>query len=260
MKRINPNALIIFLFLITPYVLLFIVSTEKQKFYFEEDGVFESASAVYYFLSVIILIYLFLTSKLNKNSSSPAKHRNYFLLLLALFFFLCGGEEISWGQRIFNLRTPEFLKGINVQNEINIHNLKIFDVVDVDTQSNKKGLARMITPQRVYSLFWLLYCVLIPVLDRYISKVHKTLKKIKFPVVPIWIGLFFIFNFIVSKTMEVIGFFSNHYFLIHSGAEDYNYIFRLTENKEHGYAFLYLVLSISFYFIYNKQKPQTVSQ
>lgn len=44
-------------------------------------------------------------------------------LLLAAACFLIGGEEISWGQRIFNVGTPEFLAGINHQNEITLHNI-----------------------------------------------------------------------------------------------------------------------------------------
>ena len=33
------------------------------------------------------------------------------------------GEEISWGQRIFDFETPDFLMHLNVQNEFNVHNI-----------------------------------------------------------------------------------------------------------------------------------------
>ncbi len=47
-------------------------------------------------------------------------------LILAGFMFLFGaGEEISWGQRIFNIETPEFFKKHNAQKEMNLHNLVI---------------------------------------------------------------------------------------------------------------------------------------
>ena len=36
------------------------------------------------------------------------------------------GEEISWGQRIFNIATPETISQMNVQDETNIHNLEFF--------------------------------------------------------------------------------------------------------------------------------------
>lgn len=45
-----------------------------------------------------------------------------FFTVLALACFYVVGEEISWGQRIFNLTTPEFFAAHNLQNETNLHN------------------------------------------------------------------------------------------------------------------------------------------
>ena len=45
-----------------------------------------------------------------------------FFAVLALACFYVVGEEISWGQRIFNLTTPEFFETHNLQNETNLHN------------------------------------------------------------------------------------------------------------------------------------------
>lgn len=42
----------------------------------------------------------------------------------ALGFILIGGEEISWGQRIFGVQTSDFFKENNKQKETNLHNLK----------------------------------------------------------------------------------------------------------------------------------------
>jgi hypothetical protein len=42
--------------------------------------------------------------------------------VLAVGFFVFGGEEISWGDRIFNFRTPELFVNYNVQMETNLHN------------------------------------------------------------------------------------------------------------------------------------------
>jgi hypothetical protein len=47
-------------------------------------------------------------------------------LVLSLFVLGClvvAGEEISWGQRILGLETPELLEGTNVQGEFNAHNV-----------------------------------------------------------------------------------------------------------------------------------------
>lgn len=44
----------------------------------------------------------------------------------SLAFFVFCGEEISWGQRIFNIETPEDLAAINNQDETNLHNIDWF--------------------------------------------------------------------------------------------------------------------------------------
>lgn len=43
--------------------------------------------------------------------------------LLVVFYFVCGGEEISWGQRIIGFAGPEKLIAINRQQETNLHNI-----------------------------------------------------------------------------------------------------------------------------------------
>jgi len=85
-----------------------------------EDAIIEYASFIFWFLAAPILFYSFTRSKL--------RHQVYSLqilpyLLLTTFFIVCAGEEISWGQRILNFETPEFLKTINVQDELTLHNI-----------------------------------------------------------------------------------------------------------------------------------------
>ncbi|PJB54366.1 MAG: hypothetical protein CO099_02010 [Bdellovibrio sp. CG_4_9_14_3_um_filter_39_7] len=46
------------------------------------------------------------------------------LALLAFLFFFGAAEEISWGQRIFDFKTPEWFMAHNTQGEFNLHNLK----------------------------------------------------------------------------------------------------------------------------------------
>jgi hypothetical protein len=46
-------------------------------------------------------------------------------ITLAVLFFFAAGEEISWGQRIFNFETSGIFKSNNLQQETNLHNLEI---------------------------------------------------------------------------------------------------------------------------------------
>lgn len=49
--------------------------------------------------------------------------------LLALFCVFVAGEEISWGQRIFDVETPESLERLNRQGELGVHNIGTLETV-----------------------------------------------------------------------------------------------------------------------------------
>ena len=88
--------------------------------YVQEDGVAEWLT-VAGLLSGSIVCFIRFVKLLNKKS-------RWFLVVtlgLALFLFFAAGEEISWGQRIFGLRTPEYFQEHNAQKETNLHNLVI---------------------------------------------------------------------------------------------------------------------------------------
>lgn len=53
---------------------------------------------------------------------------NLSLLGIGLIFLFGAGEEISWGQRIFLIPSPDYFIQHNSQREINIHNLIINEV------------------------------------------------------------------------------------------------------------------------------------
>jgi len=94
---------------------------DKQRFadFVQEDSVAEYATAAFFGLMAILCFKRFL-SLLREKSKLPAL--TWFGLFLMTFFVF--GEEISWGQRIFNIQSGEFFKEFNTQDETNLHNLK----------------------------------------------------------------------------------------------------------------------------------------
>jgi hypothetical protein len=48
-------------------------------------------------------------------------------VLAAIALAVLVGEEISWGQRIFDWELPDFLSGVNRQGETNLHNIGIVE-------------------------------------------------------------------------------------------------------------------------------------
>ena len=88
-----------------------------------EDGVYESAGALACLLAAIILGYTFVAGPTSDAGCGGKRRRNGWLLMWSVLFLLMAGEEISWGQRILGLPTPDWLREINLQNELTLHNL-----------------------------------------------------------------------------------------------------------------------------------------
>jgi hypothetical protein len=126
------------------------------------------------------------------------KTRNIFILIIGFGLFIGAGEEISWGQRIFNYNTPEVIKERNVQGEVSIHNLEIFD--SYDSQHNYKfDLKRFLTINLLSKIVFVFCGIILPFCVYHIRIVSKITTKIKFPVPPVSIGIFFLFNWIMVR-------------------------------------------------------------
>lgn len=89
-----------------------------EGFYVKEDGFIEWLTALGLVSGSVICFYRF-------KILQPFRKTPFLICTLLLgFLFLFGlGEEISWGQRIFNFKTTEFFRTYNSQGEMNLHNL-----------------------------------------------------------------------------------------------------------------------------------------
>jgi hypothetical protein len=83
----------------------------------QEDHLIENGSVVFWVLGALAGI----VGLVRGTRKSRARTLAY-LGLIALCI-MCGGEEISWGQRIFHFRGPDFLIATNKQRETNLHNI-----------------------------------------------------------------------------------------------------------------------------------------
>lgn len=91
---------------------------ETYKFIVQEDSVIEYFQAAFFFLASI---FAFLIFKRFLKGRWIFHSILYGGLFLGLFFITM--EEISWGQRIFNIENPEYFNQNNMQEEISLHNL-----------------------------------------------------------------------------------------------------------------------------------------
>lgn len=101
----------------------FVAVTDPDGFslrYAAEDGLVEYLTAVFLLVSAFVLW---------GHTRRAALWRPALLLgFYGLLFFFAAGEEISWGQRIFDLQPNEFFMENNKQAEITLHNLVVADV------------------------------------------------------------------------------------------------------------------------------------
>jgi len=111
-------------------------------------------------------------------------------VLFGIFFLFVAGEEISWGQRIFGLETPEVLQNHNVQGELNLHNLSIFD---------KHG--GILNQHTALNVFALLIGVVIPLVYLTQRRLRQLLNWLHFPVLPASLVLFFLGGLLYGQSL-----------------------------------------------------------
>jgi hypothetical protein len=83
-----------------------------------EDSFYENFQFLFYFSGSLVA---FFCSRLLWRSGRKPFSILHICISISLFFV--AGEEISWGQRIFGLSTPEIILRDNDQKELSLHNL-----------------------------------------------------------------------------------------------------------------------------------------
>jgi hypothetical protein len=149
---------------------IYFANTNLQYFdevYTKEDGFAEYATAFLLFCSAILLIYRFL--KLQKFKKGLWKVG---ILALALVFLFGAGEEISWGQRIFNVESSDFFIENNAQGETNLHNI----VVD-GKKVNKIIFSQLLT------IVLVIYLIIAPFLFRKVESIKNLANTCAVPIV-----------------------------------------------------------------------------
>ena len=116
------------IFLISLYVTTQKYADTIHFLLFSEDCLLENATA----LSFITASILFAWNAVALKDVIKSRISLIALWGLAIFNFFLGLEEISWGQRIFDIDTPVIISQINHQKEINFHNMNTtFPIIEI---------------------------------------------------------------------------------------------------------------------------------
>jgi hypothetical protein len=108
--------------------------------------------------------------------------------VLALILLFIAGEELSWGQHLLNIETPDAIGLVNRQNEINLHNLII------STPDGQEAINVSIWTSRLFNIFWLLWAVILPVVSALNEPARLRLNNLM-PIIPWSLGLLFVANY-----------------------------------------------------------------
>jgi hypothetical protein len=156
-----------------------------------EDGLIEWLGALAFLLAAILQLVLYWRSEVPPSARLVRfARRNPFHLGLAVVLFIAFAEEISWGQRVFGWATPDDFVVENVQGETNLHNLAPF-------QGDS-----LLSMTRLFTVFWLAYCVILPLVATALAGVMALCERISLPIPPIWIGGLLLGAFVAWRTFN----------------------------------------------------------
>ena len=118
-NMIHKISFILIIFLILFYFIFYFqplaLNLSNLHTLYAEDTGFETMTAAFLLFASVLII-----SSLQSRELLYSKLIKVLIFIFSFLFFL---EEISWGQRIFDFKTPDFLNEINDHKESNIHNI-----------------------------------------------------------------------------------------------------------------------------------------
>ncbi|MCH7917565.1 MAG: hypothetical protein IIC50_06225 [Planctomycetes bacterium] len=196
------KSLILLVLVIAGYAVVFL-DDETIRRLSAEDGLVETVGALCFLGAALVFFLIYRKNRKIRSNRGSGSRSQVAVLLLGLFFLVCFLEEISWGQRVFGVGTPEALADANRQGEINIHNLNWFHGKEKDG-SRKSFLKLLINGDRLFSVFWLVFGVIVPLLDRYSQRCRTLFSDIRMPVLPVAFSVFFVLNYIISESMPAL--------------------------------------------------------
>jgi hypothetical protein len=148
-----------------------------------EDGPIEYATGLLWGLSAVGFL-------LACGRSTFLKHRTekwkcFFLVCFALLMIFFCGEEISWGQRLFDFGTPVPIAKLNRQNEFTLHNIGPLQFLQ----------------DRLLLLFIVAVAVLFPAVAAF-ARGRALIQRFAFPVLPVAYVGFFVLAYVYIRAFH----------------------------------------------------------
>jgi len=206
-----------------PAVLWRLSGQQLAPIWLAEDGIYESLAAVACLAAGLVFLYAFIAYPKKTDDVAGKANRNWLALVFAVLLILLFAEEISWGQRIFGLGTPEFISQNSFQREINLHNLKI-----LGRGNNTFSM----------SLFELMniYLIVLPLAAYAFPSLRRVVQRLGFPIPSLQIAL-------LATTIRLLNVASYRLVYGDSSARD---VLHFGEVRESTVELLLVVLAIEY--------------
>lgn len=172
--KLSPLEILLMVFTSTIVVTGIVISQINVQWFEEvyavEDGFVENWTLVPLLFATIYALY-----QVGFHGRHKTWHFSAFMLLVALFSFFVAGEEISWGQRVFDVQSPAFFKQHNAQAETNLHNMVLGD-----KKINKIIFSQLLTVGVAF------YLLLLPVLYDKNEGVRSFVDRVGLPIAQLY--------------------------------------------------------------------------
>jgi hypothetical protein len=156
----------------------------------KEDSVLETIGVLSLFAAAAMFIVAYVRSGRAPHRAYHTRLRRLVYIALVVLLLFGAGEEISWGQRLFHIETPEALGEVNVQDELNVHNLMLFGI-------DFGGWMR-----RLFTLFWFGFVLFVPLIAAFSERARALFDRVM-PVVPWPLGLPMVLNYVALRAVPI---------------------------------------------------------
>jgi hypothetical protein len=194
------------IYLLLIYALVFLLAPEQKTFLSSDTGLLESLTSIGFLIASLLFVFLFLKLR---GLSDYTWLRRLSYLALALFFLFAPGQEISWGQQLLHLISPEANLPASFQQILGT----------------------------LFNLFWLAFTLLIPLSAQFLPRLRSLYEKFM-PLVPWEFGILFLANWAIAQFGSDAA--RSNSTLSFTASE-------LLETKESHYAVLFVILALYLY-------------
>ncbi|MCG8456013.1 MAG: hypothetical protein MI919_07005 [Holophagales bacterium] len=164
------------------------------------EMVYETIGALLFLCSSV---FFFRCLRATQARDVESRRRRLAYLFLGMLLFVAFGEELSWGQHLIGYETPEKIKEINAQEEVNLHNLWWVDSYDREG-GKKRGWRALLNSNRLFDYFMIFLFWVLPLAHGYLPFLARWIDRLGGPVVPGLLGWVLALDLALTVVTELL--------------------------------------------------------